>query len=177
VLNPKKLSISLSLSLSLSLTLSLVGPITVVCRGSWLFVGVRGCSSGVVTVLWGSSLFIAACNAGVLGDFSYERQYSVFGSILIIGAVIGAILSGKIVDHFGRRGAMAFSELLCIVGCFTIVFAKAKNLRWEYYEDVWKYLRGQHVDTSAEADEIRMISLFLFDMLFHILTLKFHKIW
>ncbi|KAL2930204.1 Sugar transporter ERD6-like 5, partial [Bienertia sinuspersici] len=140
---------------------------------------------------------------------------------------------------------MAFSELLCIVGCLAIVFAKvswlldvarllngigigilsyvlmicfgvsliwivrtiihwrilaligmipsmlqflgvffipesprwlAKNSRWEDREDVLKYLRGQYVDTSAEADEIRVISLFLFDMLFHNLTLKFHKI-
>ncbi|KAL2901920.1 Sugar transporter ERD6-like 5 [Bienertia sinuspersici] len=160
--------------------------------------------------------------------------------------MIGAILSGWIEDHFGRRGAMAFSELLCIVGCLAIVFAKvawlldvarllngirigifsyvvpvyiaeitpkdlrggftaahqlmicfgvsliwivgtiihwrilaligiipsilqflgvffipesprwlAKNTRWEDREDVLKYLRGQHVDTSAEADEIR----------------------
>ncbi|KAL2934317.1 Sugar transporter ERD6-like 5 [Bienertia sinuspersici] len=141
-------------------------------------------------------------------------QYSVFGSILTIGAMIGAILSGWIEDHFGRRGAMAFSKLLCIVGCLAIVFAKvawlldvarllnvddllwciinldcwnyhslayphlnrdfpsilqflgvffilksprwlAKNSRWEDRKDVLKYLRGQHVDTSAEDDEIR----------------------
>ncbi|KAL2930589.1 Sugar transporter ERD6-like 5, partial [Bienertia sinuspersici] len=150
--------------------------------------------------------------------------YSVFRSILTIGAMIRAILSGRIEDHFGRRGAMAFSELLCIVGCLAIVFAivawllnvarllnsigigilsyvlmicfgvsliwivgtiihwrilaligiipsilqflgvffipesprwLAKNSRWEDREDVLKYLRGQHVDTSAEADEIR----------------------
>ena len=31
-------------------------------------------------------------------------QYSVFGSILTIGAMFGAVMSGKIADLFGRRG-------------------------------------------------------------------------
>ena len=31
-------------------------------------------------------------------------QYSHFGSILTIGAMIGAIVSGKIADCIGRRG-------------------------------------------------------------------------
>lgn len=31
-------------------------------------------------------------------------QYSVFGSILTIGAMIGAIVSGKLADYVGRRG-------------------------------------------------------------------------
>jgi SP family facilitated glucose transporter-like MFS transporter 8 len=31
-------------------------------------------------------------------------QYSVFGSILTIGAMLGAIVSGSIADRAGRRG-------------------------------------------------------------------------
>lgn len=31
-------------------------------------------------------------------------QYSLFGSILTIGAMIGAIVSGKLADYIGRRG-------------------------------------------------------------------------
>ena len=31
-------------------------------------------------------------------------QYSLFGSILTIGAMIGAIVSGQIADYIGRRG-------------------------------------------------------------------------
>lgn len=30
-------------------------------------------------------------------------QYSIFGSILTVGAMIGAIVSGKIADYAGRR--------------------------------------------------------------------------
>lgn len=34
-------------------------------------------------------------------------QYSVFGSILTIGAMLGAIVSGSIADRAGRRGVSA----------------------------------------------------------------------
>ena len=34
----------------------------------------------------------------------YQLQYSVFGSILSIGAMIGAISSGWIADSIGRKG-------------------------------------------------------------------------
>lgn len=33
----------------------------------------------------------------------YFMQYSLFGSILTIGAMIGAIISGRIADYAGRR--------------------------------------------------------------------------
>lgn len=35
-------------------------------------------------------------------------QYSVFGSILTIGAMIGAVVSGRIADYIGRRGVSFF---------------------------------------------------------------------
>jgi SP family sugar porter-like MFS transporter len=31
-------------------------------------------------------------------------QYSIFGSILTLGAMFGAVFSGKIADFIGRRG-------------------------------------------------------------------------
>lgn len=34
-------------------------------------------------------------------------QYSVFGSILTIGAMLGAIVSGSVADRAGRRGVSA----------------------------------------------------------------------
>ncbi|KAL4637243.1 hypothetical protein ACB092_03G064500 [Castanea dentata] len=51
-------------------------------------------------------------------------EYSIFGSILTIGAMLGAVFSGKISDFIGRRGAMGVSEILCILGWLAIVFAK-----------------------------------------------------
>jgi MFS family permease len=35
---------------------------------------------------------------------AHHMQYSVFGSILTIGAMLGAIVSGSIADRAGRRG-------------------------------------------------------------------------
>lgn len=36
--------------------------------------------------------------------FDSTLQYSLFGSILTFGAMIGAITSGKIADYIGRKG-------------------------------------------------------------------------
>ncbi|XP_065854649.1 sugar transporter ERD6-like 5 [Euphorbia lathyris] len=53
------------------------------------------------------------------------NQYSVFGSILAIGAMLGAGISGKISDFFGRRKAMGISEIICIMGWLSITFTKS----------------------------------------------------
>ncbi|KAL2661389.1 hypothetical protein GLYMA_03G241500v4 [Glycine max] len=51
-------------------------------------------------------------------------QYSIFGSILTIGAMIGAVVSGRIADYAGRRVAMGFSQVFCILGWLAITFSK-----------------------------------------------------
>ncbi|KAK7268151.1 hypothetical protein RIF29_20838 [Crotalaria pallida] len=51
-------------------------------------------------------------------------KYSLFGSILTIGAMIGAIISGRIADYAGRRVAMGFSKVFCIFGWLAITFSK-----------------------------------------------------
>ncbi|GAU11561.1 hypothetical protein TSUD_345520, partial [Trifolium subterraneum] len=43
---------------------------------------------------------------------------------MTIGAMIGAIVSGSIADYAGRRFAMGFSELCCILGWLAIAFSK-----------------------------------------------------
>ncbi|KAL3626164.1 hypothetical protein CASFOL_029713 [Castilleja foliolosa] len=50
-------------------------------------------------------------------------QYSFFGSILTIGAMIGAITSGKIADFIGRKGAMRISAVSCIAGWLAVYFS------------------------------------------------------
>ncbi|KMT13558.1 hypothetical protein BVRB_4g083330 [Beta vulgaris subsp. vulgaris] len=76
--------------------------------------------------VFGSAVgFTSPTESGMISDLGLTlAQYSIFGSILTIGAMAGAIVSGKIADRFGRRGAMAFSEILCLAGFLAIVFAK-----------------------------------------------------
>ena len=41
-------------------------------------------------------------------------QYSFFGSILTIGAIIGALVSGRLADYAGRR-VVSFSDYTCVL--------------------------------------------------------------
>ncbi|CAI8614138.1 unnamed protein product [Vicia faba] len=51
-------------------------------------------------------------------------EYSLFGSILTFGAMIGAITSGPIADFVGRKGAMRVSSAFCVAGWLVIYFSK-----------------------------------------------------
>ncbi|OMO73258.1 General substrate transporter [Corchorus capsularis] len=76
-----------------------------------------GTSTATTTVIF--STFVAVCGSYVCGTavgYSSPAQtgitvdlglsvaeYSLFGSILTIGAMIGAIMSGRIADYMGRK--------------------------------------------------------------------------
>nr|XP_016472944.1 PREDICTED: sugar transporter ERD6-like 8 isoform X2 [Nicotiana tabacum] len=60
-------------------------------------------------------------------NLSYS-QYSVFGSILTIGAMLGAITAGRIADLLGRKGAMRLSSVICSAGWLAIYLAKLEEL-------------------------------------------------
>ncbi|GAV63220.1 Sugar_tr domain-containing protein [Cephalotus follicularis] len=97
----------------------------------------EGSSATCVVVI---STFVAVCGSyvfgsaigysspaqyGIMDDLSLSvGEYSLFGSVLTIGAMIGAIMSGRIADYVGRRATMGFSELFCIIGWLAIVFSK-----------------------------------------------------
>ncbi|KAK1352599.1 Sugar/inositol transporter [Heracleum sosnowskyi] len=51
-------------------------------------------------------------------------EYSLFGSILNFGAMIGAITSGRIADFTGRKGAMRVASSFCTAGWLAIYFAE-----------------------------------------------------
>ncbi|KAK9052779.1 hypothetical protein SSX86_029409 [Deinandra increscens subsp. villosa] len=81
------------------------------------------------------SLEFGSCvgySAPVQSDISMDlnlsvAEYSVFGSIVTIGAMIGAITSGRIGDTLGRKGAMSLSAIFCIAGWLAI-FSSMESL-------------------------------------------------
>ncbi|KAJ6729716.1 SUGAR TRANSPORTER ERD6-LIKE 7 [Salix viminalis] len=86
------------------------------------------------------STFVAVCGSFAFGscagyssptenairdDLSLSlAEYSVFGSILTFGAMIGAITSGPIADLIGRKGALRVAASFCVAGWLAIYFAQ-----------------------------------------------------
>ncbi|KAJ4839538.1 hypothetical protein Tsubulata_028704 [Turnera subulata] len=69
--------------------------------------------------------YSSPAESGIMKDLGLSAaEYSVFGSVLTIGGVIGASLSGKIVGDKGPRGTMWISEVFSVIGWLAIVFAK-----------------------------------------------------
>ncbi|XP_059650264.1 uncharacterized protein LOC132296032 [Cornus florida] len=94
-----------------SVTLSLVFSTLVAISGSFGFGTALGYSS--------------PAESGIMNDLGLSTaEYSVFSSILTIGGILGAALSGRIADFFGRKGAMWFSEIFCLMGWLAILFSE-----------------------------------------------------
>ncbi|CAO2836788.1 unnamed protein product [Amaranthus hypochondriacus] len=51
-------------------------------------------------------------------------QFSLFGSILTIGGLLGALVSGKLSDFIGRRGTMGISSILGLCGWLSIAYSQ-----------------------------------------------------
>ncbi|OAY42217.1 sugar transporter ERD6-like 5 [Manihot esculenta] len=77
--------------------------------------------------VFGSAVgYSSPTQAGITHDLDLSlAEYSVFGSIITIGAMIGSLMSGRIADYIGRRGVIGFSEIFCIVGWLAIAFSKS----------------------------------------------------
>ncbi|KAK4596098.1 hypothetical protein RGQ29_014242 [Quercus rubra] len=96
-------------------------------------------ASGVTVVLL-LSAFVTACSAftggfvvgysapaesGILADLGLSTaEYSVFGSTMTIGGMIGAVISGKLADIIGRKNTMWILDIFYIMGWLAIYFAK-----------------------------------------------------
>ncbi|KAK1423684.1 hypothetical protein QVD17_18991 [Tagetes erecta] len=75
---------------------------------------------------YGSAVgFSSPAQTGMMDDLGLSlAEYSVFGSILTIGAMVGAIMSGKIADQLGRRWTMGLSQMFCLFGWLTILYSQ-----------------------------------------------------
>lgn len=63
--------------------------------------------------------------SGITAEFGLSTaEFSLFGSILTFGAMIGAITSGPIADICGRKWAMRVYSAFCVGGWCSIYFAK-----------------------------------------------------
>ncbi|CAH1427903.1 unnamed protein product [Lactuca virosa] len=80
--------------------------------------------------VFGSAVgFSSPAQTGIMDDLSMSlEEYSVFGSILTIGAMVGAVMSGKIADQLGRRRTMGLSEMFCLLGWLAILYSKVSWL-------------------------------------------------
>ncbi|KAG6406269.1 hypothetical protein SASPL_133869 [Salvia splendens] len=89
--------------------------------------------------VFGSAVgFSSPAQPGIVDDLGLTvAEYSLFGSILTIGAMVGALVSGKIADLLGRKGAMGLAELFTAVGWLAIAFSK--NAWWL---DIGRVLTG-----------------------------------
>ncbi|KAL6272795.1 hypothetical protein ACE6H2_023487 [Prunus campanulata] len=94
-----------------SVTFVVVLSTLVALCGSFSF----GCATG----------YSSAAESGIMEDLDITvAAYSVFGSILTIGGVLGGLVNGRITDLIGRKGAMWFSAIFSTAGWLFTAFAK-----------------------------------------------------
>uniref|UniRef100_A0A0D9VU98 Major facilitator superfamily (MFS) profile domain-containing protein n=1 Tax=Leersia perrieri TaxID=77586 RepID=A0A0D9VU98_9ORYZ len=55
-------------------------------------------------------------------------EFALFGSVLTIGAMIGAVTSGRLADFLGRKMTMRISAIVCIFGWLSLHLAKGVNM-------------------------------------------------
>ncbi|XP_061367950.1 sugar transporter ERD6-like 16 [Gastrolobium bilobum] len=69
--------------------------------------------------------YSAPTQAAIRTDLNLTlAEFSMFGSLVTIGAMLGAITSGHITDFIGRKGAMRMSTGFCITGWLAVFFSK-----------------------------------------------------
>ncbi|XP_057433200.1 sugar transporter ERD6-like 16 [Lotus japonicus] len=111
--------------------------------------GVENGSIGMVLL----STFVAVCGsfsfgtcvgysaptqAAIRADLNLSlAQFSMFGSLVTIGAMLGAITSGRVTDLLGRKGAMKISTGFCIAGWLSVFFSKGS-----YSLDLGRFFTG-----------------------------------
>lgn len=115
--------------------------------GSWYRMGSRQSSlMGSAQAIRDSSISVLACvlivalgpiqfgftcgyssptQAAITKDLKLTvSQFSLFGSLSNVGAMVGAIASGQIAEYIGRKGSLMIAAIPNIIGWLTISFAR-----------------------------------------------------
>ncbi|KAB2628110.1 sugar transporter ERD6-like 6 [Pyrus ussuriensis x Pyrus communis] len=114
--------------------------------GSWYRMGSRQSSMMGSQVIRDSSISVVACvlivalgpiQFGFTSGYSSPTQsaiikdlgltvseYSLFGSLSNVGAMVGAIASGQISEYIGRKGSLMIAAIPNVIGWLAISFAK-----------------------------------------------------
>ncbi|GLT78954.1 hypothetical protein SLA2020_504710 [Shorea laevis] len=75
--------------------------------------------------------YSSPAESGIIKDLGLtSSEYSLFSSILTVGGMLGAVLSGKIADLIGRRAAMGVAEVLSMAGWLATLLSEAA---WTLY--------------------------------------------
>ncbi|KAL0876877.1 hypothetical protein Bca101_026582 [Brassica carinata] len=106
---------------------------------------VSGCVSG----------YSAPTQSGIMKDLNLSvADYSLFGSILTVGIILGALICGKLTDLVGRINTMWIINVFFLSGWFSIAFAK---VIWMLY--MGRLLHGIGIGISAYLGPIYMTEI------------------
>nr|KJB45153.1 hypothetical protein B456_007G292700 [Gossypium raimondii] len=92
--------------------------------------GLSTLTAACITFGFGCAIgYSSPTQSSIMEDLGLSvAEFSLFGSILSIGSLIGAAISGKITDLFGRKMTMWILNLFYIGGWLAIAFTKAPLL-------------------------------------------------
>ncbi|CAH8335868.1 unnamed protein product, partial [Eruca vesicaria subsp. sativa] len=89
--------------------------------------------------------YTAPTQSNIMKDLNLSiPDYSLFGSILTVGLILGALICGKLTDLVGRVNTIWITNILIIVGWFAIAFAKGVWLL-----DIGRFLQGISLGISS----------------------------
>ncbi|KAF3547396.1 hypothetical protein DY000_02003174 [Brassica cretica] len=137
--SPSESSTSLLSEISNASTRAFVLAFTVGSCGAFAFGCIIGYSAPTQSSIMKDLNLSIADASSILSIF-----YSLFGSILTVGLILGALICGKLTDLVGRVYTIWITNILFVIGWFAIAFAKAVWLL-----DLGRLLQGISIGISA----------------------------